>query len=57
MLSANRSFIIGQSWHITHRCDNREFLLLDTRNRTRGRHWTRFRSIAGTSRVAFVRLV
>ena len=29
MPRANRHFIPGQIWHITHRCHRREFLLID----------------------------
>ena len=31
MLGANRHFLPGHVWHITHRCHSKEFLALDIR--------------------------
>ena len=39
MPRANRVFIDGQVWHITHRCHERSFLLKFVRDRKRWRHW------------------
>ena len=39
MPRANRCFIPGQVWHITHRCHERSFLLRFARDRRRYRHW------------------
>jgi len=36
---ANRHFLPGQIWHLTHRCHRREFLLKFARDRRRWRHW------------------
>jgi putative transposase len=39
MPRANRFFLPGHVWHITHRCHSREFLLKFSRDRQRWRHW------------------
>ena len=39
MARANRHFIPGQIWHLTHRCHKREFLLKFSRDRNR---WIEF---------------
>lgn len=39
MARANRHFIPGQVWHLTHRCHKREFLLKFARDRQRWLHW------------------
>lgn len=39
MPRANRHFIPGMIWHITHRCHKREFLLKFARDRQRWLHW------------------
>lgn len=39
MPRANRYFIPGYIWHITHRCHKQEFLLKFVKDRQRWRHW------------------
>lgn len=39
MPRANRHFLSGYVWHITHRCHKREFLLRFARHRDRYRYW------------------
>ena len=39
MARANRHYIPGYVWHITHRCYKREFLLKFVRDRRRWLHW------------------
>jgi len=39
MARANRHFIPGYVWHITHRCHKQEFLLRFARDRQRWLHW------------------
>jgi REP element-mobilizing transposase RayT len=39
MPRANRFFIPGTVWHITHRCHDRKFLLKFDRDRRRWKHW------------------
>jgi REP element-mobilizing transposase RayT len=39
MARANRHYIPGQVWHITHRCHKKEFLLKFARDRRRWYHW------------------
>lgn len=39
MQRANRLFLTGYVWHITHRCQRREFLLKFARDRQRWRYW------------------
>ena len=39
MPRANRYFLPGYVWHITHRCHKREFLLKFVRTRQRYQHW------------------
>ena len=39
MARANRHFIPGYIWHITHRCHKREFLLKFARDRRRWLEW------------------
>ena len=39
MPRANRSFLPGYVWHITHRCHKREFLLKFAKDRWCWRHW------------------
>lgn len=39
MPRANRLFLPGYVWHITHRCHRREFLLKFARDRQRWRYW------------------
>ena len=39
MPRANRYFLPGYVWHITHRCHKREFLLKFARTRQRYQHW------------------
>ena len=39
MPRANRHYIPGQVWHITHRCHKKEFLLKFSKDRRRWHHW------------------
>ena len=39
MPRANRYFVPGHVWHITHRCHQRDFLLKFARDRKRWRYW------------------
>lgn len=39
MARANRHYIPGQVWHITHRCHKKEFLLKFAKDRRRWYHW------------------
>lgn len=39
MPRANRHYLPGYAWHITHRCHKREFLLKFSRDRQRWLHW------------------
>lgn len=39
MARANRHFVPGHVWHITHRCHKREFLLKFTKDRLRWMQW------------------
>jgi len=39
MARANRHFISGYAWHLTHRCHKREFLLKFTKDKQRWMHW------------------
>ncbi len=39
MPRANRYFLAGYVWHITHRCHKREFLLKFAVTRQRYLHW------------------
>ncbi len=39
MPRANRHYLPGDVWHITHRCHNREFLLKFDRDRRRWKYW------------------
>ena len=39
MPRANRHFLPGQFWHITHRCHEKRFLLKFARDRHRYLHW------------------
>nr|WP_306793124.1 transposase [Desulfopila inferna] len=39
MPRANRYYIPGQVWHITHRCHKQEFLLKFRRDRQRWQYW------------------
>ena len=39
MPRANRYFLPGYVWHITHRCHQKEFLLKFAKDRQRWRHW------------------
>ena len=39
MPRANRYFLPGHVWHITHRCHEREFLLKFSRDRAMYSHW------------------
>lgn len=39
MPRANRHFLPGHVWHLTHRCDKREFLLKFVRDRAHYLHW------------------
>ena len=39
MTRANRHYIPGQIWHITHRCHKRDFLLKFAKDRRRWLHW------------------
>ena len=39
MARANRHHILGQVWHITHRCHKKEFLLKFARDRNRWLQW------------------
>ena len=39
MARANRHYISGYVWHITHRCHKKEFLLKFARDRKRWMHW------------------
>ncbi len=39
MARANRHFISGYAWHLTHRCHKREFLMRFTKDKQRWMHW------------------
>jgi len=39
MPRANRYFLPGHVWHITHRCHKKEFLLKFAKDRKRWLHW------------------
>ncbi len=39
MPRANRHFLPGHAWHITHRCHKKDFLLKFSKDRARWRHW------------------
>ena len=39
MPRANRHFLPGHFWHITHRCHKQEFLLKFSKDRKRWRYW------------------
>jgi len=39
MARAKRHYIPGQSWHLTHRCHKREFLLKFSKDRRRWLQW------------------
>jgi hypothetical protein len=39
MPRANRHFVPGYVWHITHRCHHKAFLLKSARDRRRYLHW------------------
>jgi putative transposase len=39
MPRANRYFVLGHFWHITHRCHQRDFLLKFAKDRKRWRYW------------------
>jgi len=39
MARANRHFISGYAWHLTHRCHKREFLLKFGKDKQRWMHW------------------
>jgi len=39
MPRANRHFLPGHVWHITHRCHHKQFLLKFARDRRRYVHW------------------
>lgn len=39
MARANRHFISGYAWYLTHRCHKREFLLKFTKDKERWMHW------------------
>lgn len=39
MARANRHYIPGQVWHITHRCHKKEFLLKFEKDRRRWHYW------------------
>ena len=39
MPRANRYFLPGHVWHITHRCHQKDFLLKFSKDRQRWRHW------------------
>jgi putative transposase len=39
MPRANRHYLLGYVWHITHRCNKKEFLLKFARDRRRYLHW------------------
>ena len=39
MSRANRHFLPGLVWHLTHRCSKRDFLLKFGRNRNNYRRW------------------
>jgi len=39
MPRANRHYLPGQLWHITHRCHKKEFLLKFARDRRSYRRW------------------
>jgi putative transposase len=41
MPRANRFFVPGHVWHITHRCHKQEFLLKFVRDRQRWLYWLR----------------
>jgi hypothetical protein len=50
MPRANRYFIPGHVWHITHRCHRSGFLLKFVRDRKRWRYWL-FEAQVGLYRV------
>ncbi len=39
MARANRHFISGYAWHLTHRCHKREFLLKFAKDKQRWMYW------------------
>lgn len=39
MPRANRYFLPGHVWHITHRCHQKDFLLKFAKDRKRWRYW------------------
>ncbi len=39
MPRANRYFLPGHIWHVTHRCHKKEFLLKFSKDRKRWRYW------------------
>ncbi|MFO7733622.1 MAG: hypothetical protein R6X21_08235, partial [Candidatus Aminicenantes bacterium] len=39
MPRANRNFVPGQIWHITHRCHKKEFLLKFRRDKLEWMYW------------------
>ena len=39
MPRANRYFLPGHVWHITHRCHQKDFLLKFSKDRERWRYW------------------
>jgi putative transposase len=39
MPRAHRYFLPGYNWHITHRCNKKEFLLKSAKDRRRWLHW------------------
>lgn len=41
MPRANRNFVPGHIWHLTHRCHNRQFLLRSEEDRRRWTQWVR----------------
>ena len=51
MPRANRYYIPGYVWHITHRCHKKEFLYLATRNQTRDSKWTESIAVGNESYI------
>jgi hypothetical protein len=39
MIRANRHYLPGYVWHITHRCHKKEFLLKFDKDKKRWLHW------------------
>ena len=51
MPRANRYYIPGYVWHITHRCHKKEFLYLAARNQIRDGKWTESIAVGNESYI------